>query len=95
MIHISKQQDGYIVTKLSGKGEILSQSKVFNTKEACWRNIRMEIEDCYVTMEGYYEGSVRPFAMVQDDCLPVPIVYHFRTKKIVSTKEPVKPYAFN
>lgn len=77
MIHISFTEKGdYSVTNVAKNGEVLKPSEQFESKQACWTNIKAELRDCY-----YGEDRA---SLVQDNTLKKPVVYLVGKKRVVA-----------
>lgn len=92
MVHIGKTKKGkFIVANIAKNGEILKVSETLNSKQAAWKNIKAELEECYSGWVGVL--STDPVAVCQDNTGKKPIVYLVGKKKVIANGiKPEKKY---
>jgi uncharacterized protein YegP (UPF0339 family) len=90
MIHISPTKKGkFQVTNVANNGEPLKPSESVESKQSCWKNIRSELKSCY-SIDDSDDGL---YAVVQDNTVKVPVVWHVGLKKkVLSSRKPQTPY---
>lgn len=85
MIHIHKTRSGkFQVTNLAKNGEVLKSSEVFNTKQACWDNIKAELTECYSYV------NILLWIFVQDDTGKQRDVYRYYSSGVWSIVQSCK-----